>query len=76
MHTLLITLQIIVSVVMIIVILMQPGKTDGFTSMIGGTSDTFYAKNKSRTSEEMLRKLTIVCAVLFVAVTIAINLIK
>lgn len=74
--TLLLVLQIIISVVLIIVVLMQPSKTDGLSGFIGGGSDTFFSKNKSRTSEAALSRITIVCAILFAAIAIAQNILK
>ena len=72
----LIVLQIIVSVVLIVSVLMQPSKTQGITGMIQGGSETFFAKNKTRTFEATMSRLTVISAVAFAIITIAINLIK
>ncbi len=44
----------------LIVILMQSGNSDG-VSALGGQSDTFYGKNKSKTLEHKLKILTGIC---------------
>ena len=76
MKTAIIVLQIIVSILLIVIVLVQPSKTDGLSGLMGGTSDTFFAKNKSRTSEAVLSKATVVLAVIFGALAIAQNIVK
>ena len=74
------TVRIIVTVVFIIVsialagiVLMQEGKNSGL-SALSGVADTYWGKNKGRSMEGMLVKLTKVCAVLFVVLTVLLNL--
>jgi len=76
MYMILVVLQIIVSIVLIVAVLMQPSKTQGITGVIQGGSETFFAKNKTRTFEATMSRLTIISAVLFALITIAINLIS
>ena len=76
MHTALIILQIILGIILIGVILIQPGKTDGLNFISGGASDTFFSKNKSRTHEALQVKITIVAAILFAIVTIILDIKK
>lgn len=77
MHIFLLIMQIIVSVLLIVVVLVQPGKSNGLSGLIsGGTTESFYSRNKSRTSEAMLSKLTIFLAVVFALLCIIQNLIK
>jgi len=70
-------LQVIVSLILIVVVLMQPGKTNGFQGIMssGGASTSFYSKNKSRTTEARLVRITIVCAILFAVLSMAHNLV-
>ena len=76
MHTALVVLQIIIGVALIVVIILQPGKTDGLNFISGGASDTFFSKNKSRTHESLQVRLTIIFAILFAIITILIGLKK
>ena len=76
MHIFLIILEILLSIVLVVSILLQPSKTDGFKGFITGNSDTFYSKNKSRTKEALMAKVTIISAILFALTTIALNIIK
>ena len=50
---------VIVSVFVIIVVIIQPSNSDGIGA-ISGHSETFYGKNKSKTLESKLKKLTVV----------------
>jgi preprotein translocase subunit SecG len=58
------------------VVLLQPSKADGFKGFITGNSETFFSRNKSRTKEALLVKLTIGSAAAFAAILIAMNLVK
>jgi len=57
-----ISLLMILSALIIVVILLQPAKQEG-VGAISGSADTFFSKNKGRTREGMLLRLTIIIAV-------------
>lgn len=76
MHTLLVICQVIVSIVLVVSIMLQPSKTDGINGLISGSSDTFFSKNRTQTREGFLIKLTVVSAVLFIILTVSLNLVK
>ena len=59
-------LSIIASIFVIIVVIMQPSNSNGINA-ISGHSETFYGKNKNKTLESKMRKLTII-AIAVVAV--------
>lgn len=55
---------------------MQKSKADALSGLIQGSkSETFFTKNKSKTKEAMLVKVTIVSMLLFAINTIALNLV-
>ena len=64
---------IIVSVALVILVLMQEGKTKGLGS-ISGAAETYWGKNKGRSMEGLLVKITKILAFVFLALTIALNL--
>lgn len=66
-------LYIIVSVALVILVLMQEGKAQGLGS-IAGAAETYWGKNKGRSMEGMLVKITRVLAVLFLLLTMALNM--
>ncbi|MBU3203974.1 preprotein translocase subunit SecG [Clostridium algidicarnis] len=75
MRNFLVVLEFILALALMIVVLMQPSKADGLKGFITGGSETFFSKNKSRTKEALLVKLTVVTAVLFAITTLALNIV-
>ena len=62
-------IYIIVCIAIVIVVLMQEGKTSGLGAL-SGAADTYWTKNKGRSAEGVLVKITRVLAVLFVALSV------
>lgn len=76
METVLIILEFILAIIMIALVLMQQSKSDGLKGLTGGSSqDSFFSKNRGRTGEAFLKKLTVITAILFAINTIAMNMI-
>ena len=63
----------IVSVIMIIVVCLQEGKSAGLSSSISGGSDTYWSRNKGRSKEGRLEKITIIVTVIFFVAAILLN---
>lgn len=76
MRTGLIVALVVVSIILIVSILIQPAKSDGFNSLLTGNTETFFSKNKGRTKEALIAKFTAVSAVLFAAIVLALNVVK
>jgi len=64
---------IIVSVVITAVILLQEGKSAGLGA-ISGAADSYWGKNKGRSMEGMLVKLTRVLVIAFIVVAAILNM--
>ena len=64
---------ILVSVALVALVLMQEGKAQGLGS-IAGAAETYWGKNKGRSMEGMLVKITRVLSVLFLLLTMVLNL--
>lgn len=70
-------IEVLLGLAVIITVYMQPSKADALSGLIQGSAkDTFFAKNKSRTKEVILVKLTVLFSALFAINTIVLNLIK
>lgn len=76
MRTFLVVVEVILAIIVIVSIMMQPSKADALSGFIQGKGDTFYSKNKGRTREAMLVKTTVISTILFVIVTLALNMVK
>lgn len=67
---------ILACVFIVIVVLLKDTKTQMSQSISGTSSDSYYQKNAGRTKEAMLNKATIVAAILFFVLAVAVNLIN
>lgn len=74
MKTVLIAIYSIVAVVLTILTLMQSKDDAGASGTITGGSDSFYEKNKGRTKEGQLKKITIILGVAFILLAIALGI--
>jgi len=64
---------ILICIALTIIILMQEGKSAGLGA-ISGAADTYWGKNKGRSMEGMLVKLTRLLVVLFLVISAVLNL--
>lgn len=71
--TILTVVFILVSIVIAVVVLMQEGKSAGLGA-IAGAADTYWGKNKGRSMEGVLVKITRVCIVLFILLAVVLNM--
>ncbi len=64
---------IIISIALTVIILMQEGKSAGLGA-IAGAADTYWGKNKGRSMEGMLVKVTKILVILFIVLAAVLNL--
>jgi preprotein translocase subunit SecG len=67
-------LQLIACIVLIAVVLLQSGKTEGISGAISGGADTFLSRNKAKTLDAKLARATKWIAIVFVVLTLALNI--
>lgn len=68
-------IYIINCLVLIVICLMQSKDDEGASgAIVGGASSSFYEKNKGRTKEGMLKRLTIILGIAFVILTIVLGI--
>ncbi|MBO4954727.1 MAG: preprotein translocase subunit SecG [Clostridia bacterium] len=66
--------QIIVSLVLIVVVLMQSSDQQGLSGTIAGGAETFFGKNKGRTIDAVLKKWTAVIAAIFIILSVILSM--
>ena len=71
--TVLTVVFIIISIALTVIILLQEGKSAGLGA-ISGAADTYWGKNKGRSMEGMLVKVTRVLVILFLLISIVLNI--
>ena len=69
-RTALTVLYIIICIAIVVLVLMQEGKSAGLSGSINGVADTYWGKNKGRSIEGALSKITTVLAALFIVISI------
>ena len=60
----------IISFIITVVILLQEGKQAGLTGAISGAAESYWGKNKGRSMEGKLEKITKICVVLFFVLSV------
>ena len=69
-QTLIIIAFCLISVVLMIVVLMQEGKDSGLSGTLTGSADSYWAKNKGRSKDAVIKKVTVFLAILYFVLAI------
>lgn len=72
MHTLLVTLLVIVALSLIVVVLLQSGSSAGLSGAISGGAEQLFGKQKARGLDLILQRITAVLAILFFILALAV----
>lgn len=72
--TVLMVLLIIICIALTAIILSQEGKQNGLGSLSGQQFDSYWSKNKGRSKEGLLVKLTTALVVLFFVISAVLNI--
>lgn len=72
-HTVITISLIIVAIALIVVVLLQSGKSAGLSGAISGGAEQLFGKQKARGMDLVLHRVTIVLSVLFLILTLAIT---
>ena len=68
-------IQVILCLILVAVVMLQSGKSAGLSGAIAGGADTFLSKNKAKSLDAKLAKMTKWVAIAFILVTLALSLI-
>ena len=67
-------LYVLICIALVAVVLFQESKTQGLSGSINGVAETYWGKNKGRSMEGALEKSTKILAVLFIVLSVVLNL--
>ncbi len=73
-ETILTVLEVIASIALIVVVLLQSGKEAGLSGALAGKSDTYMGKNKSANMDRMMASATKWIALAWLVLTLSLNL--
>ncbi len=74
MKTVLMIAFILICVALVILVMMQEGKSDGLSGAMSGMGNSYWDKNKGRSMEGNMVKWTAVLAVVFLVLTVVLNM--
>ena len=69
-------IQVICGLAVIAVVMLQSGKSAGLSGAIAGGADTFLSKNKAKSLDAKLAKMTKWVAIVFMVLTLALCLLS
>ena len=67
--------QVLLSLALVAIVMLQSGKSAGLSGSIAGGADTFLSKNKAKSLDAKLAKMTKWVAIAFILVTLALSMI-
>lgn len=73
-RNILLVVHIIVCVSLILIVILQSGRSAGISGEIAGGAETFFGKNKARTLNGMLGRWTTYAAIIFVITSLALTI--
>ena len=68
-------LQVLCSLAMVAIVMLQSGKSAGLSGAIAGGADTFLSKNKAKSLDAKLAKMTKWVAIAFILLTLSLSII-
>ena len=68
-------IQVLLCLALIAVVMLQSGKSAGLSGAIAGGADTFLSKNKAKSLDAKLAKMTKWVAILWIVITLALSMI-
>lgn len=72
MHTALMTILLIASIILIISILLQSSNSDGLSGSIAGGAEQLFGKKRSSGYDALLSRLTTITAIIYIIVSLSI----
>ncbi|MGE4275848.1 MAG: preprotein translocase subunit SecG [Lawsonibacter sp.] len=69
-------IQVLCSLALVAIVMLQSGKSAGLSGAISGAADTFLSKNKAKTVDAKLAKATKWAAIVWVVLTLALCIIQ
>ena len=69
-------IQVLCGLAVIAVVMLQSGKSAGLSGAIAGGADTFLSKNKAKSLDAKLAKMTKWVAIVFMVLTLALCLLS
>ncbi|HIT32237.1 MAG TPA: preprotein translocase subunit SecG [Candidatus Enterenecus stercoripullorum] len=69
-------LYFVIALALIAIVMLQSGKSAGLSGTIAGGADTFLSKNKAKSADARMAKMTKWVAILFLVLTLVISFVS
>lgn len=69
-------LQLLCGLFLILAVLLQSGKNSGLSASLGGATESFLTKNKSKSMDAKIARATKWIGAAFIVLTLALNILK
>lgn len=73
-RNILLVLHVVVSLSLILIVILQSGRSAGISGEIAGGAETFFGKNKARTLNGMLGRWTTYAAIIFIITSLGLTI--
>jgi len=73
-NTILTVVQVLLAIVIIVAVMFQSSKSAGLSGALSGTAETFFGKNKGRSMDALLNKVTVIASIAFAVFAILISI--
>jgi len=67
-------IYVVVCVALIVIVLLQEGKSNGLGALNGSNGSSYWEQNKSRSAEGKIKMVTRILAAVFVILSVVLNL--
>ncbi len=64
---------VVIAIALAIIVLMQEGKSQGLSGTLGGGNETYWSKNKGRSKDAVMVKITVALTVIFFVLAILLS---
>ena len=68
-------LYVLVCAALVVIVLLQEGKSDGLGALNGSTGSSYWEKNKGRSAEGAISKITKILAAVFIILSVVLNVV-
>ncbi|MBR1757349.1 MAG: preprotein translocase subunit SecG [Lachnospiraceae bacterium] len=68
-------IYVLVCIALVIIVLLQEGKSDGLGALNGSTGTSYWEKNKGRSAEGAISTITKILAAVFIVLSVVLNVV-
>ncbi len=67
---------LVFAALLVLLVVLQQGKERNLSGAISGSSESYYGKNKSKSNDKLLSRLTLILAILFAVIVLVLYIVQ